>query len=233
VRGCLSVLVLGAVFLGALVWFGGPPVASAVVTSALRGSGLAANQLDVEVTADPPLILVEGRADRVTIHATGASWKGVAIASLELTLDSVDLLARSAASANGRLGSVQLDAQDRQPVLGDVELTGSTSAAKTTIQLDAAGLEPIAATAFVTEFGIRPSSVTLVTPDIIRVTLGPRLVDATLKVDADGSVVAVANGASIVLFTPNPALPIHLTGLTASLTRLTLHGTFDVGKLLR
>src|SRR5258705_10274998 len=107
-RGCLSVLVLAVVFVGIAIWFGGPPLASAVVRTALTGSGFVAETLDVTVVADPPLTLGVGRASRVTIPATGATWDDLHLASLDMTLHSVDLVARTAATVCGRLARVQL-----------------------------------------------------------------------------------------------------------------------------
>jgi hypothetical protein len=233
VRGCLSVLVLGALVVGALVWFAGPPAASALVTTALHGSGLAADKLDVEVTADPPLILAAGRADRVVINATGARWNGVRMASLELALDSVDLVARSAAFATGHLDRVELDTQAGRPIIADVELSGPGGAAKTTIRLDAVDVEAVAINAFETHFRVRPSTARLVAPDIIRVKLGPATVDGRLAIAGDGSVVAIVGGASISLFTPDPSLALRLTDLTVASSGLTLAGTLDVGELVR
>jgi DUF2993 family protein len=232
-RGCLSVLMLGAVFVGGLVWFGGPPVASALVTTALQGSGLAADKLDVDVTADPPLTLATGRADRVAIHGTGVNWRGVQMASLELTLTGVDLVARTAASAEGRLGGVQLEVDSVPHLLGDVAFRGKAGAARTTIHLDADSVGPVAVAAFATEFGIEPSAASLVAPNIIRVTLGSDTIDGKLAIDVEGSLVATTNGASITIFAPNPSLPVQLTSLAAAPAGVTLNGTFDVAKLLR
>jgi hypothetical protein len=233
VRGCLSVMVLGGAFLAGLVWFAGPPVASGVVTLALQGSGLAADRLDVQVTADPPLELAVGRADRVAIQATVASWRGVRLASLDLKLDAVDLLARTAASAEGRLERVELDAAGGQTVVADVEIAGAADAAATTVRIGAANVEAVTIDAFEAHFGARPSSARLVAPNTVRVDLGGLTVDSRLSIGSKGSVVATARGDTIVLFTPNTALPLHLTKLAVTSVGLELRGTLDVGALLR
>jgi hypothetical protein len=232
-RGCLSVIVVGAAFLAGLVWFAGPPLASGVVSLALQGSGLAADRLDVRVTADPPFELAVGRADRVAVHATGARWRGVRLASLDLTLDAVDLLGRTATTADGRLQGVELDTAGGQTVLADVELEGSAAAAATTIRIGAANVEAVTIDAFEAHFGARPSSARLVTPNTVRVDLGGLTVDSRLSIGSKGSVVATARGDSIVLFTPNTALPLHLTKLAVTSSGLVLRGTLDVGALLR
>src|SRR5258705_598275 len=89
-RGCLSVLILAIAFLAVGVWFGGPPLASAVVRSTLTSTGFASDTLDVEVNADPPLTLAVGRAKAVDITATGVRWNGLRLATLELSLGSGD-----------------------------------------------------------------------------------------------------------------------------------------------
>ena len=54
-----------------------------------------------------------------------------------------------------------------------------------------------------------------------------------LSIRADGSVEAQADGDSVVLFTPSPALGLRLTSLTVTPSGLELHGSLDVGALLR
>jgi hypothetical protein len=233
VRGCLSVLVLGAVFLAGMIWFAGPPLASGLVTMALQASGLSAERVGVQVVADPPLELAAGRADRVAIRATGAQWRGVRFASLDVALGDVDLPARTAATVDGRLDGVELDTVRGQRVIADVTLEGSASAASTTIRIPAANVEAVASDAFEARFVVRPSSVGLVGPDSIRVELGGLTLSSRLSIDRDGAVVATANGEAIVLFTPNPVLPLRLSSLAVTSAGLELHGTLDVGALLR
>ena len=69
-RGCLFVVIIAIMFLTGAIWFGGPPLASAVVTSSLASSGFSSQTLDVEVTAEPPLTLAIGRANTIAIDAT-------------------------------------------------------------------------------------------------------------------------------------------------------------------
>lgn len=53
-----------------------------------------------------------------------------------------------------------------------------------------------------------------------------------LSIGPDGSVVALADGDSIVLFTPSPALGLRLTSLAVTSSGLDLHGSLDGGALL-
>lgn len=232
-RGCLSVITLAVVFLAVAIWFGGPPLASAVVESTLTGTGFASDTLDVEVTADPPLTLAVGRADRVTITATGVEWNKMRLASLSLSLGSVDLIGRTAATADGRLGGVEFSGTGGEPVLADVELSGRADAAETTITIDAAAVSAMALSAFEAEFGLQPTSASLVAPDVVRLKLAGMTVSGQLAVAADGSIVARAGGSTIRLLAPDPSLPFRLTGLAVTPEALVLYGTFDVSSLLR
>jgi hypothetical protein len=232
-RGCLSVITLAVVFLAVAIWFGGPPLASAVVESTLTGTGFASDTLDVEVTADPPLTLAVGRADRIAISATGVRWNEMRLATLSLSLGSVDLVGRTAATADGRLGGVQFAGTGGEPVLADVELSGPADAAKTTISIDSAAVSAMALSAFEADFGIRPTSASLVAPDVVRLKLGGMTVSGQLAVAGDGSIVARASGSTIRLLAPDPSLPFRLTGLAVTPDALVLRGTFDVSSLLR
>ena len=107
-RGCLGVLIIAAIFVVAGAWFGGPPVAGALVTTGLTTAGLQSDDLDVDVDADPPLKLALGQADSVTIDATDVEWDGLHADTLELVLLDVDFLARTAAQVSGRLTGVEL-----------------------------------------------------------------------------------------------------------------------------
>ena len=232
-RGCLSVVTLAGVFLAVAIWFGGPPLASAVVESTLTGTGFASDTLDVEVTADPPLTLALGRADRVAIHATNVKWNDMRLASLSLSLGSVDLVGRTAATADGRLGGVQFVGTGGKLVLADVELSGRADAADTTITIDGAVVSDMALSAFEKEFGLRPTSASLVAPDVVRLKLAGMTISGQLAVAEDGSIVAKAGGSTIRLLAPDPSLPFRLTGLAVTPEALVLHGTFDVSSLLR
>jgi hypothetical protein len=117
--------------------------------------------------------------------------------------------------------------------VADVELEGSADAATTTIRIGAANVEAVTVDAFEAHFGVRPTSARLVAPNTVRVVLGGLAIESRLSIGAKGSVVATATGDPIVLFTPSPALPLHLTGLAVASSGLELRGTLDVGAMLR
>src|SRR5260370_30642821 len=100
-RGCLSVLILAIAFLVVGVWFGGPPLASAIVRSTLSSTGFASDTLAAEVTADPPFTLAVGRARSVAITAPRVPRNRLRLATLPRNLGSADLRPPSAATAHG------------------------------------------------------------------------------------------------------------------------------------
>lgn len=232
-RGCLSVLIIAAAFLLGIVWFGGPPLAETVVESSLTGSGFEADRLDVTVAADPPLALAVGRADRVEIEATGVRWKDLRAGSMTLRLDGVDLLARSATTADGQFRDVELAVAGGDPALVAITFAGPADGAATTIEIDRAAVSRMALAAFEQEFGTRPDAAELVAPDQIQVRLGGSALSGTLQVDADGALVVVATIGAVRLVEPDSSLPLRLTGVSVGNAGLRLTGTTDLASLLR
>src|SRR3954469_12931376 len=107
-RGCLSVLVLGLVFVLAVTWLGGPLLAGAVVERVLAGSGFAGDATSVTVTADPPLELLVGHVDRLEVRARDARVGQLDAQRLAVELTDVDLLTRRFSHVDGRLDGVVL-----------------------------------------------------------------------------------------------------------------------------
>lgn len=231
-RGCLSVLIIAAVFVVGLVWFGGPPIAATVVEASLTGSGFQADELDVTVSADPPLLLALGRADQVEIEATGVRWNALRAGSVNLRLDGVDLIDRTATSADGQFGDVQLPAANGDSASSTVTISGPADRARTTIEIDAATVNRIALAAFEAELGTQIDSAELVAPDQISLRRGSIALTGTLRVEADGALVVTSSFGSIRLVEPDPTIPFNLTGVSAGPAGLELTGTTDVELLL-
>ena len=233
-RGCLSVLIIAALFVVGALWFGGPPVASTVLEASLTSSGFTADELDVTVDASPPLTLVLGRADRVTIRASGVSWNGLQAESMTLEMDDVDLFARSAGRADGSFDGVELEGPGAEPVRVSIDLEGPSAAAATTVRMDRATAERIARAAFEAEFGVKADAIELVAPDQVRLTIAGQSVIGRLEVFGDGGL-AVSNplGPPVTLVAPDPGLPLTLTGILIDDAGLELTGTLEVSSLLR
>jgi hypothetical protein len=232
-RGCLSVLIIAAAFLVGIVWFGGPPLAETVVEASLTGSGFEADRLDVTVAADPPLALAVGRADRVEIEATGVRWKDLRAGSMTLRLSGVDLLARTATTADGRFHDVELPVAGGDPALVGITLAGPADGAATTIEIDGPAVSRMALAAFEQEFGTRPDTVELVAPNRIQVRLGGTALSGTLQVEADGALIVASTLGAVRLVEPDSSLPLRLTGVSVGDTGLRLTGTIDLASLLR
>jgi hypothetical protein len=232
-RGCLSILIIAAAFIVGTVWFGGPPLAETVVEASLTGSGLTADELDVTVRADPPLRLALGRADSVEIEATGVRWNALRAGSMSMRLDGVDLLGRTATTADGLFRDVELPVAGDDPALVGITIAGSADRARTTIDVDREAVNRIALAAFEREFGTRPDSVELVAPDRIRVLLGGNALSGTLRVEPDGSLVVASFLGTARLLEPDQSLPLELTGMSIGAAGLELTGTIDLQSLLR
>lgn len=232
-RGCLSVLIIAAVFLVGIVWFGGVPIAETVVEASLTSSAFDADELDVTVHAEPPLVLALGRADRVEIEATGVRWEDLRAGSMTMRLDGVDLLARTATSADGQFRDVELAVAGGDPALVGIGIKGPADGARTTIDIDGPTVNRIALAAFEEEFGTRPDSADLVAPDGIRVRLGPSELQGRLRVEADGALVVASSLGTVRLVEPDPSIPLRLTGVSIVDGGLALIGTLNVSALLR
>jgi DUF2993 family protein len=233
VRGCLSVLMIAAVFLVGIVWFGGVPLAETVVEASLTSSAFEADELDVTVHADPPLVLALGRADRIEIEAKGVRWEDLRAGSMTLRLDGVDLLGRTATTADGQFRDVELAVAGGEPARVGIAIHGPAAAARTTIEIDGPTVNRMALAAFQETFGTRPDSAELVGPDGVRVGIGGRQLNGTLRVDTDGALVVASGLGAIRLVEPTPSLPLRLTSVSIVDGGLALTGTLDVSALLR
>jgi hypothetical protein len=232
-RGCLSVLIIAAAFLVGIVWFGGVPLAETVVEASLTASAFEADELDVTVQADPPLELAVGRADRVEIEATGVRWEELRAGSMSMRLDGVDLLARTATTADGEFRDVELAVAGGDPVLVGIGISGPADGAHTTIDIDGQTVNEMALAAFEDTFGARPDSAGLVAPNQVRVTLAGRQLSGTLVVEADGALVVETGLGKVRLVEPDPSIPLRLTAVSVVDGGLELIGTLDVSALLR
>jgi hypothetical protein len=233
VRGCLSVLIIAAAFLVGVVWFGGVPLAETVVEASLTASAFDADELDVTVRADPPLQLALGRADRVEIEATGVRWEDLRAQAMSMRLDGVDLLARTATTADGEFRDVELAVAGGDPALVGIAISGPADGADTTIDIDGPTVSRMALAAFEDQFGTRPDSAALVAPNLVQVTLGDRQLSGRLVLEADGALVVETGLGKVRLVEPDPSLPLRLTAVSIVNGGLELTGTLDVSALLR
>jgi hypothetical protein len=232
VRGCLSVLVLAVLFVVVAAWFGGPPIAEALVSTGLTTSGLHSDDLHVHVEADPPLRLATGHADQILVDGTDVTWNGLSADTLHLTLDDVDFVGRSAGQTNGRLTGVELPNVDPPGSKATVDIEGPGASAVVTVTIDNATVERMAIAAFEQKLGIRPASAALSEPNVIRFQAGPVTASGALTIGPDGSLGVSTPLGTVTVLQPSPSQPIQLTSVAVEGDNLVLTGTLNVKDLL-
>ena len=236
-RGCLFVIALGVVVVAFTVVVGLPAVAAGALTAGVTAAGLQAADTTVTVTSDPPTDLVGLHADRVRIRATHATFRGLEIGALDVTLQDVAIVDRTAATVDGRLADVVVPNVGGRPLaLASIALSGGGDAVTAATTVPAAEAATLIADAVEGDLGSRPSSVSLQAPDQATVTLGIA-VHARLSVTAAGDLVArvmdgPAAGREVTLLRGGEDLPIRLTGVTVTASGdLRLSGELSVGLL--
>jgi hypothetical protein len=114
-----------------------------------------------------------------------------------------------------------------------IAIHGPANGARTTIEIDRPTVNRMALAAFEETFGTRPDSAELVAPNGVRVGIGGRELNGTLRVDVDGALVVSSGLGTIRLVEPDPSLPLRLTSVSIVDGGLALTGTLDVSALLR
>jgi hypothetical protein len=237
-RGCLFTLLLGGAIIALLVVVGLPQVAAGVLTSAVSAAGLQADDTTVTVTSDPPTDLVGLHADRVTIHATDATFRGLAIGSVDLELYGMALLDRSADEVDGVLTDVTVpDVGGTDLTLDSISLGGGGDTITATTTIDAAQAETLIADAIERRTGARPTSVQLSSPNVVTVELGGATVGGVLDLTEAGDLTVTMADTPLgavdgTLLHAGTDLPIRLTGLVVTPAGdLRLSGDLSIGIL--
>lgn len=236
-RGCLFTLLLGAMVLAFAVVVGLPAVASAVLTGGITAAGLQADDTTVGVAGDPPTDLLGLHADRVRIRATDATFHGIEIGELDVTLGDVAIIDRTVGTVDGSLVDVTVpDIGGRSLRLPEVALGGGGETVTVATTIDGADAETLLADAVEAELGVRPSSVTLSAPDRVAARIGVA-VQVRLGVSAAGDLVAEVidgpeAGRTLTLLRGGGDLPIRLTGVRVTRDGdLRLTGDLEIGLL--
>lgn len=231
-RGCLSVLALAAVFAFVAAWFGAPALAGYLVEGALTGAGVGGRGTSVAVAADPPLEVLTGHADQVTIGTNDATYGRLAATRVDLVLHDVDLLARSFGTVDGRLEGVRVRQDDTVVRIRRIDLLGPASATGAVATLPGADVERLATAAINDRFGLPIASGQLVAPDLLRVSVAGRDVDARFVVEPDGSLslaLPLAGEPRVPLVANDP---MRFGSATVEDGDLVLRGTLDLAALI-
>jgi hypothetical protein len=236
-RGCLFTLLLGAVAIALLVVVGLPQVYAGIMTGALTAAGLQADDTTVHVESDPPTDLLRLHADTVTVRATDATFRELAIGSLDLTLHDVAIIDRTADSIDGTLSDVDVTLTSGATVtLDEIRVAGDPDAIRATTTIDGDEAESLIAAAVEERIGIRPTSVRLAAPDTLTIKAGVT-VAGRLAVNADGDLVVhltedPAGIGELVLLRGTTDLPIGLTDVAVTPAGdLRLVGDLSIGIL--
>ena len=235
-RGCLFVVFFAAAVLGVGAWFLAPPVAEALVGGSLRASGFEAQSSTLTIRANPPLRLLAGHADRLTLDAQGVTWRRVTASRLGLELDGVDLFGRTAATVHGRFDGVAIDdGQGSSPAgaaVATITFDGPADGAAATIEVDRDSVRNLVTAAVSRAFNVRLSDVELAAPDRLRLTVAGTSIEGSVTVDGDRGLALSTRLGQVRIVTIDPSLPLRLRSVAVDAATLRVRGVLDVAGLL-
>jgi hypothetical protein len=233
-RSCLIQALILIVVVFALLWFGLPLGASWLATNALNASGFSGTDTKVEVSSNPPPLLLTGHADRIHITSTQASVGDLHASTLDFSLGNVSLLDRTVGTVDGTLTGVKVPAPDGKPVIVDTAtVTGKATSAQATLKLARSQVESLAAQQLKSQTGIN-ATITLAAPNKVTLKVGGQSQPGTLVVK-DGELDLVPDGPGLptaTLLKSGDGNPFSLTSVVVSGDLVTLSGTIDMQSLL-
>ena len=238
VRGCLTFLVLVVATAALAGWFLLPVAAGVLIADRLHDAGFSGTDTRITVIADPPLALATLHADRVHVTSTDATFHGLLIGSVDLTVSDVRFVERTAGAVTGTLSDLRIGSGlGGDWSVASARLSGTSTDISITLDLSLEDAERMAAAAVERQLGERPTSVTLVAPDMIRFEAGGTAAGGRLVVDDQARLVFRPGGAagsligSIVLISPGPDTPIRLSSVVVRSAGITLVGRFEASFL--
>lgn len=235
-RGCLFVVIVGALVLGVGAWLLAPGIAATIVAGSLRASGFSAETQTLAVAADPPVRLLTGKADRLTLDATGVTWGALTASRLVFELDDVDLINRTAVNVDGRFNGVAVDAGPgaaATTATATITFDGPADAAFTTIEVDRASVRALVTAAVSRSFSTQLTDIELIAPDRLRLVAPGASLEGTLTVSGSNQLSLSTRLGTVPLVTIDPSLPLDLQSVSADPTVLRIAGVLDVGRLLQ
>jgi hypothetical protein len=231
-RSCLIRLVIAALVIFALLWFGLPFGASWLATNALNAAGFTGTDTNVEVSADLPPRILLGHADRIRLTSSQVSVGDLHAAAIDVTLSDVELLNRTFGGVHGTLTGVRVPAPNGDAVAIDsATVDGSGTAATATLLVSTAEAEGLASSQLKASTGF-DGTVKLAAPNKVTVTINGKSQPGHLVVK-DGSLdVVLDSGVSATLIEAGTGNPFHFTSVAVGVSGVTLVGTMDLQTLL-
>lgn len=233
-RSCLIQLVLLFVVAFCLLWFALPLGVSTLATGALNASGFSGTDTKVEVSANPPPLLLTGHADKIHITSSQVSISDLHAASVDVTLGDVDMLGRKIGTVSGTLDGVRVAAPNGDPVtIDEVTLDGSATATTATSRMSVATAQALVESQLKAQTGVA-AKVVLKGPNLATITINGKPQPGRL-LTISGSLLLVPDGntlPTVTLIAPGGGNPFRVTSVTVGLAGVMLVGTIDVQDLL-
>lgn len=233
-RSCLIQLLITVAVVFGLLWFGLPIGAGWLASNALNAAGFSGTDTKVEVSSDPPPLLLTGHADRIHVTSTQVSVGDLHAATLDFSLGSVSLIDRTIGTIDGTLTGVKMPAPDGKPVVIDSAIvTGPASHADATLKLARSAVQTLASQQLKSQAGIS-ATMTLAAPNKVTVKIGSQSQQGTLVVK-DGDLAVVPSSPSLptaILLQSGDGNPFTLTSVAISGDVVTLTGVIDIEQLL-
>jgi hypothetical protein len=217
-RGCLFTLVLAAILIALLVVVALPAVAEGVLTGAITAAGLESDDTTVKVHSDPPTDLVGMHADQVRVLADDATFRGMAIDRLDLTLEGVSILDRTVGGVDGTLSGVTVPLEDGTRIrLERISISGDAEDLDATTTIANAQVKALISDAIERQTRLKPEETVLSAPDRLTIRTGLGLdIDGRFVVTPAGDLVVrgsgVLSGTDVVLLQGGQDVPLTLTG---------------------
>jgi hypothetical protein len=231
-RSCLIQILIALVVVFLLLWFALPLAVGALATGALNAAGFSGTSTKVEVSANPPPMLLTGRGT-VHITSTQVSLSDLHAAGVDVTLGDVDLMSRKIGTVSGTLTGVQVAAPNGDAVSIDkVTLAGPANNTIATCSMSIAEAEALAESQLAAQ-GVE-ATVDLAAPNAVTFQVGGKSYAGRLVV-SDGSLLLAPESKAmptVLLIRPGSGNPFHVYSVAISATDVTLAGTIDIDELL-
>jgi hypothetical protein len=232
-RSCLIqvLIAVGVVFL--LLWFALPIAVGALATGALNAAGFSGSDTRVEVSANPPPLLLTGHADAVHITSTQVSLSDLHAAGVDVTLGGVDLMSREIGTVEGTLTGVRVAAPNGDTVLIEtVSLNGPADRTVAQCSLTIAAAEALAQSQLAAQ-GVN-AKVSVAAPNYVTLTVGGNSYKGRLVVTNDSLFLVPESKAmpTVLLIKSGSGNPFHVQSVSVDEAFVRLTGTLDVESLL-